>query len=297
LEVLEAAPNARLITNFLMLGKLSAEMQIPPDRVLLVNPGQTFSAGDRRFVAVRPPVFDSPASNGCFDENTGTLFAADAFGAFIPHHVEDVAEIPVETLAIGFNGFNSVNTTWLTMVDQGKLERSIESLRRLEPRYLLSGHLPACPGRVDLLLAALSSLPGIPPLPWPDQEGFLALLGRPKPRLIISTPQRSWELDLAQETLTIGRSPENAVVLDDTGVSRLHARIEWDAGQFVIQDLGSRNGLWLGGTRIRERVLQDGDAIRIGSAQLVFRRTPGSQDTTVVDALIDATQSMPPSGT
>jgi Metallo-beta-lactamase superfamily len=47
MEVLTAAPNARLITTFLGLGILSMEYQISPERVFLLNPGQSLDLGDR----------------------------------------------------------------------------------------------------------------------------------------------------------------------------------------------------------------------------------------------------------
>lgn len=47
MEVLEAAPQARMITNFIGLARLNTAYHIPVKRVQLLNPGQHFSAGDR----------------------------------------------------------------------------------------------------------------------------------------------------------------------------------------------------------------------------------------------------------
>ena len=81
MEILEAAPAARLITTFLGLGILSLEYQISLDRIFLLNPGQSLDLGDRRLSAFRPPVYDSPATTGFYDLRTGTCFTSDCFGS------------------------------------------------------------------------------------------------------------------------------------------------------------------------------------------------------------------------
>lgn len=69
----------------------------------------------------------------------------------------------------------------------------------------------------------------------------------------------------------IGRSPSAAVRLADPTVSRLHARIERRDGQTYVEDLGSRNGTSLNGKPIpREALLEVGDRVRVGSADIVF---------------------------
>src|SRR3954467_7429856 len=64
---------------------------------------------------------------------------------------------------------------------------------------------------------------------------------------------------------TVGRSPEATVMVDDPGVSRLHARIRRsDAGTFEVEDLGSKNGTFLNGARIEHGQASLGDKIRVG---------------------------------
>ncbi len=67
-QVLDAAPQTRVVTTFLGMGLLSIEHQVPPDRVFLLNPGQALDVGDRRLRALRPPLYDSPATTGLLDE-------------------------------------------------------------------------------------------------------------------------------------------------------------------------------------------------------------------------------------
>jgi DNA-binding winged helix-turn-helix (wHTH) protein len=78
----------------------------------------------------------------------------------------------------------------------------------------------------------------------------------------------------------LGRDPASRVVFDHPSVSRRHASIAVDAGgRARLEDLGSRNGTYLGGKRLTApRDLTDGDAIRLGSVDLTYRRlsAPGS---------------------
>lgn len=64
---------------------------------------------------------------------------------------------------------------------------------------------------------------------------------------------------------TIGRSPEATAVVDDVGVSRLHARIRrTKSGAFEVEDLSSKNGTFVNGTRVDRANAQLGDKIRVG---------------------------------
>lgn len=74
---------------------------------------------------------------------------------------------------------------------------------------------------------------------------------------------------------TFGRSADNAVVLADAAVSGHHGRIFWDEeeGCYRIEDLGSRNGTWVAGIRVREpEKLGPLDVVGVaGVAELVFQ--------------------------
>lgn len=72
--------------------------------------------------------------------------------------------------------------------------------------------------------------------------------------------------------LAIGRSPGCGLILDDPGVSRLHARIS--GGSLVDEE--SANGTRVSGTPISRHELQDGDVIQAGSYELVFHRAEGA---------------------
>ena len=71
---------------------------------------------------------------------------------------------------------------------------------------------------------------------------------------------------------TLGRDPNADIYLDSTSVSRRHASIRIAEGQAMLEDLGSKNGTFVGKRRIDSiTMLADGDRIRIGSIELTFR--------------------------
>lgn len=76
---------------------------------------------------------------------------------------------------------------------------------------------------------------------------------------------------------TLGRSPECTVHVRDASVSRVHARIEFDADRFRVVDAGSRNGITRGGKRESSIELADGDEFALGEVLLRFRRAAPTQ--------------------
>lgn len=68
---------------------------------------------------------------------------------------------------------------------------------------------------------------------------------------------------IEEELTTIGRWPDNDIVLPDRLVSRHHAQIRRVGTQFLLADLDSTNGTYVNGERVTEYPLQDGDSIQI----------------------------------
>lgn len=78
--------------------------------------------------------------------------------------------------------------------------------------------------------------------------------------------------------LTIGRSEEADVAIDNTAISRLHASLELKNGVHFLTDLGSTNGTTVNGERISTPVpVSETDAIAIGKFRLVPQRVEGEQ--------------------
>lgn len=92
------------------------------------------------------------------------------------------------------------------------------------------------------------------------------------PRVVVLTPERTWEVRMQGDDLTIGCASDNALVIDSESVSRHHAVIERRSASFVVRDLRSKNGTWMDDQRVSERVLEDGESMRIGAARLIFKR-------------------------
>lgn len=71
-----------------------------------------------------------------------------------------------------------------------------------------------------------------------------------------------WPLE--HRSLTIGRSADCDIVLDDRQVSRIHARVLWRGNHYEVEDLGSKNGTHLNGRDVvMSQPLRDGDEIQI----------------------------------
>lgn len=76
--------------------------------------------------------------------------------------------------------------------------------------------------------------------------------------------------DLGSTPVTIGRDPDCDIVLDDSSVSRVHARVVPGAGGYRILDEGSTNGIWQGRRRIEEAPLAMGRPLQIGDFSTQF---------------------------
>ncbi|MBM3925513.1 MAG: MBL fold metallo-hydrolase [SAR202 cluster bacterium] len=176
--VLDNFPNARLVTNFVGVGKLSAEFEVPLPRVYLLNHGQSFSAGDRHLTALRPPLFDSAATQGLYDAKTSSIFTVDSFGAFLPSPTEDPFTVPQPDFIRGFNTWNNSNHPWSVNVDQKKFASLLEGIRKLNVKTILSTHLPPAHGHTEELLKAMANIPNVEPFVGPDQAALQAMLAQ-----------------------------------------------------------------------------------------------------------------------
>ena len=72
--------------------------------------------------------------------------------------------------------------------------------------------------------------------------------------------------------VTIGRTPDNDIVLDNRGVSRRHATIEFGDNQAVLIDNESLNGSFVNSRKVTEEVLKDNDVITIAKYSLIYHQ-------------------------
>jgi DNA-binding winged helix-turn-helix (wHTH) protein len=83
------------------------------------------------------------------------------------------------------------------------------------------------------------------------------------------------DVTLTEGETVFGRGPDSAVWIDDESVSRRHARLRIAGGGVRLEDLGSRNGTFVNGRRIKTAELSDKDEIRLGSVTLTLRILAG----------------------
>jgi len=101
--------------------------------------------------------------------------------------------------------------------------------------------------------------------------------------LVMSGEEAGTVIPLVESEYHVGRQRENQIQLNDLGVSARHARIFRGPEGYVVEDLKSRNGTWLNGTRIFHSILRNADEIRVGATDLRYEvlfdasHAPGEQ--------------------
>lgn len=88
--------------------------------------------------------------------------------------------------------------------------------------------------------------------------------------LVLSGPRLGTRTVLSEIPLEIGRGSGSGLVLDADSVSRRHAKIEPQGSGHRLLDLGSTNGTYVNGLRVKEHPLKDGDRVQIGKALLKY---------------------------
>jgi pSer/pThr/pTyr-binding forkhead associated (FHA) protein len=76
--------------------------------------------------------------------------------------------------------------------------------------------------------------------------------------------------DLTEAKVSVGRTDENAIHINDSSVSTHHAEFALQGGEYVLRDLGSTNGIRVNGKSVNEAKLCPGDRIRFGSVEGVY---------------------------
>ena len=86
------------------------------------------------------------------------------------------------------------------------------------------------------------------------------------PKLIIS----GLTYELVENLVTIGRGPDNAIVINDPSVSARHAQLQLAGETYRLKDLGSTNGTQVNGKPVTETLLSFDDRVRFGAAEARF---------------------------
>jgi glyoxylase-like metal-dependent hydrolase (beta-lactamase superfamily II) len=177
-RLLDEAPRAKVVTNFLGVGKLGLVAPLPPERLHLLNPGQSIDAGDRRLTAVTPPIYDAPETMGVYDGKSGAFFSSDCFGGVLDAPAEDAGAVAPAALREGQTSWATIDAPWLRHTSERWLADALSDVRRMAPRAILSSHLPPAFGMTERFAAALAAARSGAPFTGPDQAAFEAMLAR-----------------------------------------------------------------------------------------------------------------------
>jgi glyoxylase-like metal-dependent hydrolase (beta-lactamase superfamily II) len=176
--MLERAPNMKIITTFLGVGIMMLSMDVPLDRVYLLNAGESIDVGDRRLTAVKPPTFDNPATMGFYDDKSRIFFSSDSFGALLQETAADAGDIAPDALRQGQVLWTTVDSPWLHKVDPTKFAAELNSIRQMEPSFVLSSHLPPAKSMNETMLGALVAASEAQPFVGPNQAALEAMLAQ-----------------------------------------------------------------------------------------------------------------------
>ncbi|MFL5320411.1 MAG: FHA domain-containing protein, partial [Myxococcaceae bacterium] len=136
-----------------------------------------------------------------------------------------------------------------------------------EPLRAASRSTASANGGSGLSAQASAATDALPPV-----SGSMPNAAVKGPRLLGKMPDGTEQLfPIDGVKVTLGRHPANTLRLVDREVSKEHAAIERIGATFVLKDLGSSNGTFVNGRRIRELRLKDGDEISLGNSKLVFQ--------------------------
>lgn len=120
-------------------------------------------------------------------------------------------------------------------------------------------------------------------------------------RLVITHGERTIRQEVGGKSLVLGRDPACDLFFADQRLSRRHARFDPTPEGIRLEDLGSRNGCWIGSKRVTDVVLKPGDEALLGTLTIVFEEDtppppPSADDTAtvVLDASSIAALAQPP---
>jgi pSer/pThr/pTyr-binding forkhead associated (FHA) protein len=98
------------------------------------------------------------------------------------------------------------------------------------------------------------------------------------PKLILKFDERELqECAVGKHPVSIGRLPDNMIIIDNPAVSGRHARVFREGNHYVVEDLKSTNGTFVNEKPIARHTLLEGDVVLVGKHSLVFSLAGGEQ--------------------
>jgi flavorubredoxin len=176
-EVLEWCQNATLVTTWFQVERLSGDYKLPLERMRWVGDGESFDAGDRELVAVRPPIFDSPTTRGLYDPKTRVYWGSDFFASPMLGPSEEFAELDYDFRQQGLAMFASAISPWTHLADPAKYNAQVDRIAGLDIVAAAGAHGPIFRrSDIDEMLAVARTLPNSDPAQLPGQETLSAML-------------------------------------------------------------------------------------------------------------------------
>lgn len=176
---MEACPNATLVCSWAIVERFSNAFGFPLERCRWLNDGEALDIGDRMIRAVRPPVYDSPATRGFLDERTGVYWGVDAFATPCPSEpVPTVSDLDPGFWAEGMAMFSHhALAPWMGLVDRHRFGAEVERVQAMGMTTIATAHSPLItPRSVAAAFALLRELPDVPVPPAPAQAMLDAAL-------------------------------------------------------------------------------------------------------------------------
>lgn len=176
MQVLEMCPNAKLVTQWLAVGRMKDEFAFSLPRLQFCNPGEPWTASGRTFGTALPPIYDSPSSCALFDPKHDVLFSADSFGAMTKQPYDEVSAIE-QDYADGVDLFSGMYS-WVHEIDRAMFAKRVAAFGAFPAKTVLSGHGPIARGNFEGLLRLTLALPDKPPFVGPDQRALEAMIAK-----------------------------------------------------------------------------------------------------------------------
>lgn len=169
-EVLEACPNATLVTTWFMIERHTNCINFPLERCRWVNDGDSWRAGDRTLTALTPPLFDSPTTRGLYDDKTGVYWVVDSFALPLPGPMDDISQLDPAAWNQGVAMFNCMNSPWFKLLDQDKYERHVDRVQKLDIDVIAACHSPIIKrSQISTAFDMIRKIPQLDPPPQPQQ--------------------------------------------------------------------------------------------------------------------------------
>ncbi|MCA9026362.1 MAG: FHA domain-containing protein [Planctomycetaceae bacterium] len=103
--------------------------------------------------------------------------------------------------------------------------------------------------------------------------------------LVLQGVDQGKRATIGQQTVSLGRGPQNTLRILDTEVSRHHAEIRYKDGAWTLHDLESSNGSFVNGQSVRTCILRTGDQVQIGRTIMLFSDSSGNEAGQISDRI------------